>query len=582
MEHWFAWIATLLAVFLLLSGLDDLFLCLVYIFGRKRYEAAIPEPDLSLPEKRIAIWVPTWHESAVIERMLSTNASTVRYQNVAFFVGVYPNDESTIAAVRAAAARCPNVHACLVPHEGATSKGDCLNWVYQRMLVWERDHGASFDLILMHDAEDVIHPDELAWINTLAERYAMIQTPVLAMPVDRVHGTATYGIYCDDFAYFHGVEMPARWMLGGFIPSAGVGTAYRRDVIERLARDSNQIFVPDALTEDYENGLRVANAGMAQLFTPIRRGQGGGWIATREYFPAEFGKARRQRTRWITGIALQAWARHGWSRRQLYWLWRDRKGLIGNPASLMANAILAANAGSWLVGGQWMFGFGEVPRGVLWATLGISVVQMGVKCWVIGGIYGWRTAVSTIPRTLLSNLLNTLCTVQAVRQFLHARWTGRPLRWIKTEHAYPSPGALEGNRKRLGEILVGLGLVTANLVDEVEAAKPSGMRLGEALIARGALTTGQLYEALGLQTGFPVWTGSDGKATKQVARMLPAPFIRERKIMPVAVDRGGVEVLVGDLPGEELTGILGSFLRLPVRFRLAEPAQIEKMIGEII
>ena len=41
------------------------------------------------------------------------------------------------------------------------------------------------------------------------------------------------------------------------------------------------------------------------------------------------------------GIALQGWQRHGWGGKpgEMYWLWRDRKGLIANPLSLAANVV---------------------------------------------------------------------------------------------------------------------------------------------------------------------------------------------------------------------------------------------------
>ena len=52
------------------------------------------------------------------------------------------------------------------------------------------------------------------------------------------------------------------------------------------------------------------------------------FVATREFFPQTWHSALRQRTRWVTGIALQGWSRFGWRGKpgELYWLWRDRKG----------------------------------------------------------------------------------------------------------------------------------------------------------------------------------------------------------------------------------------------------------------
>ena len=66
--------------------------------------------------------------------MLEHNLSVLRYSNYDVFVGVYPNDELTMRAVRDAAERHPRVHLAVVPHDGPTSKGDCLNWIYRRVV----------------------------------------------------------------------------------------------------------------------------------------------------------------------------------------------------------------------------------------------------------------------------------------------------------------------------------------------------------------------------------------------------------------------------------------------------------------
>ena len=52
--------------------------------------------------------------------------------------------------------------------------------------------------------------------------------------------------------------MPARQIMGAFVPSNGVGTGFRRDALDGLAAlDQNRVFDPVCLTEDYENGLRL-------------------------------------------------------------------------------------------------------------------------------------------------------------------------------------------------------------------------------------------------------------------------------------------------------------------------------------
>ncbi|MGH9674102.1 MAG: glycosyltransferase, partial [Bryobacteraceae bacterium] len=115
-----------LAAWILLSGLDDLFLLAVWLLGAHRPRVPPPAPD-PLPEKRIAIFVPLWHEHAVIRQMLEHNIDAIRYEKYAFFIGVYPNDNETKEAVEEVASRARNVYLCVCPHPGPTSKADCLN-----------------------------------------------------------------------------------------------------------------------------------------------------------------------------------------------------------------------------------------------------------------------------------------------------------------------------------------------------------------------------------------------------------------------------------------------------------------------
>ncbi len=79
-----------------------------------------------------------WNAGYPAIRTIDKNLAAIRYSNYDFFVGAYPNDQPTVDAVLQAAARFPKVHLALCPHAGPTSKGDCLNWIYQHMLAFER------------------------------------------------------------------------------------------------------------------------------------------------------------------------------------------------------------------------------------------------------------------------------------------------------------------------------------------------------------------------------------------------------------------------------------------------------------
>jgi len=162
------------AIWIAISGLDDLFITLVgFAASRVRFPWPSDADVRRAAERPIAVFVPLWHEQAVIGRMLEHNLAAIRYRNYHFFVGVYPNDGPTIRAVTEQAQRHPRVHIATCPHDGPTSKADCLNWIYQRMKDHEARHGMRFRIVVMHDAEDLIHPASLGLINWFSRRYAM-------------------------------------------------------------------------------------------------------------------------------------------------------------------------------------------------------------------------------------------------------------------------------------------------------------------------------------------------------------------------------------------------------------------------
>src|SRR5438270_158809 len=179
-----------------------------------------------MPAGPMGVFFALWKKHKVIQKIIDNNITRLNYPRVEFFVGAYPNDTATIAAIREAMKRHPNVHLSLCPHDGPTSKADNLNCIYQRMLLHEEKHGVRFDMILTHDAEDLMDPDALRWINYYAQWHDMVQIPVLALKTPL--RTLSHGVYCDEFAEFQFRDMVGRQFLGGFIPSNGVGTGFSR------------------------------------------------------------------------------------------------------------------------------------------------------------------------------------------------------------------------------------------------------------------------------------------------------------------------------------------------------------------
>jgi adsorption protein B len=575
-----------LAIAILISGLDDLTIDLAWMV-QWLHRKLRPRADLfppgarqldSAPRRRIAILVPLWHEHQVIARMLEHTLAAVRYSEYHIFAGAYPNDPQTQDAIRGVAARFENVHLALCPHDGPTSKADCLNWIFQHVLLDEERRGERFELIVIHDAEDLVHPDELRWINLYSARYDFIQTPVLALPTPL--RALTHGVYCDEFAENHTRDMVVRPLLGGFVPSAGVGTGYRRDALEKLAEASaNRLFEPEALTEDYENGLKIFRLGCSQAFVPPLRSADGSFLATREYFPQSWGAALRQRTRWVMGIALQGWQRNGWgrSRGELYWMWRDRKGLIANPLGLAANLVFVYG----LATGMWA----RVPpfaSHLVDFTMALQILRLTVRMTCVARVYGIRFAMGVPVRAIYANALNSAATVLAVARYAIARARGLPLRWLKTDHAFPTRAALLETKRKLGEILVSSGRLTAAQLQRALNSLPAGTRLGEHLARTGMLDEVNVYASLSLQQGLPIARVSAADVPVRVAHALPRHAVKRWRVLPFRVVEGSLYVASPDLPSPAMTVALEPFSALQMRFHLMAPAEFEKLTESLL
>jgi len=451
----------------------------------------------------------------------------------------------------------------------------------------EQRTGASFEVVVCHDAEDIMHPGELGWYNQLIARYGMIQTPVLALPTpwhEFVHG-----LYCDDFAESHTKDMPVRARMGGFVPSAGVGTAYSRAALQKLAQaDANRVFEPECLTEDYENGMRLNLLGEKQLFLQVRLVDALP-LATREYFPRSFRAALRQRTRWVTGIALQTWERHGWgtSPKQWYWFWRDRKGMFGNPVSVCANVLfgygLLTYLAAWATGTGWRMGeMSHTILGLVWATTVLTVLQLSARIACASRVYGWRFGALAPVRLIVGNVLNSLATGNAIIHYAKGQVRGTPLVWVKTEHSYPSLAGLTAHRRPLAEILVRAGYLEEGKLAWALTSKPAGMPLGEHLVRHELLSEEHLVEALSLQSGMPAEVVDARTVPRHVARTLPGRLQRERRVIAVRVHAGHLHMASPEVPDDAVLEALRRHTRLSLRFVLVTHGNFHRLCEQLL
>ena len=601
-------IAVVVAVVILISSIDDLFIDVTYWLRRfwravtvyARHPRMSSEALYALDEKPLAIMVPAWQEHGVIGHMAELAATTLDYENYHIFVGTYPNDPQTFDDVERVRARFPNVHTVVCARPGPTSKADCLNNVLDAILQFEQRSGVRFAGFVLHDAEDVLSKLELRLFNFLVDRKDMIQLPVY--PLERPLLDFTGGHYLDEFAELHAKDIVVREALVGQVPSAGVGTCFsRRAILALLEQGDGQAFDTRSLTEDYDIGFRLKQLGMSEIFvrfpvdderhhsdqqTPRRVGRSAretSVISVREYFPDTLAAAVRQKSRWVTGIVIQGFHTLRWTKSAPlnYFLWRDRKGAITNFASFLATLLALQLIGIWLYQ-RWVpdsYKFLSIFSEDRWfvllllVNLALMVNRIVQRMFFVTSYYGVLQGLMSVPRLIWGNFVNFLANWRAIAQSLRAKDL-RNMAWVKTEHDFPMLGEGPRQHRPLGRLLVEQGALTEEQLHAALERPQRGLRLGSALVHQGVIDTEQLAAAVAAQGGVSWEPIGDAGIDEALAATVPAAIALRHGIVPLREDgRHLVLASESNLDPVSLAAIERKLAR-PVRYVIAPKGQV--------
>jgi bacteriophage N4 adsorption protein B len=435
------------AVGFLVGGFDDFIIDCIWLIRSLwrrltiyRRNVRIDAATLNKPIKpgRIIVFIAAWDEATVIGRMIDHAVRTIDHADYRIYVGCYPNDRATVAAVNALGLR--QVRVVVGDHAGPTTKADCLNTLWRALMQDERIECFRAKAIVLHDAEDIVHSAELRVFDTLIERFDLVQLPVLPLPDPRSRWIG--GHYSDEFAEAHGKTIVVREAIGAAIPAAGVGCAFSRALLAHVAdARGGAPFDRDSLTEDYEIGLRLGDYGGRGAFVRLPGAGRSAMVGVRAHFPATLETAVRQKSRWIVGIALAGWDRLGWRGgwAEGWMRLHDRRALIG------AVVLLAGYAALVLTGALWVMHFAigsaqPVTTPILEMLLSISGVillwRLAIRCAFVTHAYGWREGLRAIPRAVIGNVIAIMAARRALWLYLRMRRDG-VVRWDKTAHAFP-------------------------------------------------------------------------------------------------------------------------------------------------
>jgi adsorption protein B len=148
----------------------------------------------------------------------------------------------------------------------------------------------------------------------------------------------------------------------------------------------------------------------------------------------------RQKTRWLTGIALAGWDRLGWEGdiAQKWMLCQDRKSIFGTIVviagyiCLLLTAILAAAQAQGLYQPPAMRA--EIII-LLWLNSAFLLWRLAVRAGFVAALYGPKEALLSVPRSIVSNVIAIMAMRRACTNYLRHCF-GAPLTWDKTAHHF--------------------------------------------------------------------------------------------------------------------------------------------------
>jgi adsorption protein B len=266
---------------------------------------------------------------------------------------------------------------------------------------------------------------------------------------------------------------------------------------------------------------------------------------------------------------------------QAWFFWRDRKVLWGSWLGLMSNAVflwaLAGWAAAKAAGAPWWLGE-SVSRHpwlglILTTNLALCVERLAVRMYCTGRIYGWLFAAAAPVRMVWGNLINAAASAGAVWQFARSLWTGQPLRWLKTEHCYPSLESLQ----------------PAEAIPNARAAAAASAAAGPVAPApvpewRGSARRPAAGVIRAMAPANPGMSGPElatkGAVDRRILRALPAELCGQWLVAPLRVVDGCMEIAsAGELSPAAMRQIARQ-AGLPVRFLDVSPDAVRQLLKQ--
>src|SRR5436190_17675859 len=133
--------------------------------------------------------------------------------------------------------------------------------------------------------------------------------------------------------------------------------------------------------------------------------------------------------------------------------------------------------------------------------------------------------------------------------------------------------------RRLGEIMVHERVTTPEVVDQALArARTTGERVGEALVAMGAVQTEDVLRALARQQNLAYLSRDELPSPLPIVKNLSPKYLRQYTVCPVSVENGLLTVATADPLSPVVADDLRQFTGLAVKLVVSSPEAIVEAI----
>jgi cellulose synthase/poly-beta-1,6-N-acetylglucosamine synthase-like glycosyltransferase len=328
------------------------------------------------PRHTFTILLPARHEEAVIQDTIQ-RVVELKYPSalVQALVVVEASDIGTIAKVRE---KLAELHRLQVDHVRLITFDEPPINKPHALTVGLRE--ATGDVVTIFDAEDELHPDILAVVNTVVVREA---APVVQCGVQLMNYRDHWFSALNVLEYFFWFKSRMHYHASvGMVPLGGNTVFVRRALLEQVHG-----WDQDCLTEDADLGIRLGALGV-----PVRVLYDDAYV-TREETPPTVGQFIRQRTRWDQGF-LQVLSKQDWRRLRT---WPQRLLAFYTLSFPFYQALMML----YLPLSLWLMFFVKVPVLVaLLSTLPLYLVLAQATLSIVG-LYEFTAAHRLRPSPLM-------------------------------------------------------------------------------------------------------------------------------------------------------------------------------------